>query len=147
MINLGINIMENPVLVGALVGSLVSTCVIILLNTIGHREKSSHKLAFLQKAEELWVEIEKLRNHNREAERRIDDLTRKLQQADARYKSKEVIVDDLEDDLTEAEAKIKKLTQQNDDLMHKVQELRMVCDNYEMEIAELKMSREYNNEN
>ncbi len=91
-----------------------------------------------QQTEMLNAENERLRKYNLDAERRIEELTRELQKAKARFNERDDKADDLEDDLNDAKARIKKLTQQNDQLLHKVQELRMACENYEMEIAELK---------
>ena len=91
-----------------------------------------------QQTNELYAENEKLRNRNKEAERRIEDLTRELQKANARFKDKDDSADDLEDDLADAKAKIRKLTQQNDELLRKVQEYKMACESYEEEIQQLK---------
>ena len=46
--------------------------------------------------------------------------------------------DDLEDELDSLKAQIKKLTVRNDELLRKISEYKMICDNYESEILELK---------
>ena len=101
-------------------------------------DNSSKAAASQQQMQELYTENEKLRNRNKEAERRIEDLSRELQKANVRFKDRDNSADDLEDDLADAKTKLKKLSQQNDELLRKVQEYQRACDSYEAEIQRLK---------
>ena len=91
-----------------------------------------------RQTEQLLSENEKLRNRNREAERRIEDLMAEIQKLTRKAKDRAVSTDDLEDELADAKRKITKLQQQNDDLMRKVQEYKSACDSYEQELSQLK---------
>lgn len=97
---------------------------------------SSNKLN--SEAEALSDENEKLRKRNREAERRIDDLMAENEKLRRQFKDKDDDQDDLEDDLAKAKAEVKKLRAQNDELLRKIQEYKLVCDSYENEINNLK---------
>ena len=121
---------------GAAAGTLLSRSI-----TASKMSPQIYAQGRSQQPETLNAENERLRQYNLDAERRIEELTRELQKAKARFNETDDKADDLEDDLNEAKTKIKKLTQQNDQLLHKVQELRMACENYEMEIAELRKER------
>ena len=123
-----------------IIGAAVGAGAMIAKDAMGNNNSGnvSQKQAAQQQMNEVYAENEKLRNRNRDAERRIEDLTREVQKANAKFKEKDDNTDDLEDDLADAKAKIRKLTQQNDELMRKVQEYKMACESYEREINQLK---------
>ncbi len=100
--------------------------------------KGSNRSSQQQQLNDLYAENEKLRNRNREAERKIEDLMAENQQLKKRFKEKDETSDDLEDDLADARQKIKKLLEQNDELTRKVQQYKAACDSYEAEINKLK---------
>lgn len=105
-----------------------------LLTGNGQQTNAAQK----RETEQLFAENEKLRNRNRQAERRIEDLMAEIQKLTRKTKDQVDSKDDLEDDLTDAKLKLRKLQQQNDELMRKVQEYKSACDSYEQEIAQLK---------
>lgn len=121
-----------------IIGAAVGAGAMLAKDAIGGNKENSGSHASQQQTDQLYAENEKLRNRNKEAERRIEDLTRELQKANARFKDKDDSADDLEDDLADAKVKIRKLTQQNDELLRKVQEYKMACESYEAEIQQLK---------
>ena len=87
--------------------------------------------------EQLYAENEKLRNRVRDSERRVEDLMAEKQKMSSKLREKDD-EDDLSDELEDVKRKNKKLQQQNDDLMRKVQEYKIACESYEIEIAQLK---------
>lgn len=117
-----------------ILGVAVGSGAMIAKNAFSAKDNTDQSLQINQ----MYDENEKLRNRNKEAERRIEDLMRELQRANARFKDKDNTADDLEDDLSDAKAKIKKLTQQNDGLLRKIQDYKLACESYETEIAQLK---------
>lgn len=86
----------------------------------------------------LSDENEKLRRRYKEAERQIEDLLAENAKLKKMSKTDNDDKDDLEDSLDNAKSQIKKLTAQNDELLRKVQEYKLACENYEAEINRLK---------
>ncbi len=122
-----------------ILGAAVGAGAMIAKDTIGgNNELQKQAIYQKQQMDELFAENEKLRNRNRDAESRIEDLANELQKAKAQFKDKDNNAYELEDDLADAKLKIKKLTQQNDELLRRVQEYKQACESYENEIAQLK---------
>ena len=86
----------------------------------------------------LSDENEKLRKRSEEAERQVEDLLAENQKLRRSAKDQEDNSDDIEDELYTAKAKIKKLTQQNDELLCKLQEYKELCASYKNELDKQK---------
>lgn len=86
----------------------------------------------------LSDENEKLRKRNKEAERQVEDLLAEMQKLRRSAKEHQDNSDDVEDELHTAQTKIKKLTQQNDELLRKLQEYKELSTSYKNELDKQK---------
>lgn len=86
----------------------------------------------------IYAENEKLRKRNREMERQIEDLLAENKKLYKQSKDQDDNQDDLLDDLEDARKEVKRLSSQNDDLARKLQEYKIACNGYELEIERLK---------
>ncbi len=86
----------------------------------------------------LSDENEKLRKRSKESERQVEDLLAENRKLRRSVKDQEDNSDDIEDELYTAKAKIKKLTQQNNELLCKLQEYKELCASYKNELDKQK---------
>lgn len=86
----------------------------------------------------LYMENEKLRQRNKEAERQNEDLLAELESLRRKIKASDEDQDDLQDDLDDAKRKVKKLTAENEELRRKMSEYQIACDDLEKQINVLK---------
>jgi chromosome segregation ATPase len=132
---IGAAIVSKDAAIGAVLGAAVCTVISMGLGAMGMK---SRKQAYQQELDQLLAVNEKLRSRNREAERHIEDLTRDLRRANTRFMEKDDTTDDLEDELAHVKSRIKRLTQQNGELLRKIQEYQTACESYEREITQLR---------
>lgn len=86
----------------------------------------------------LCNENETLHKRNKDLTRQVEDLQIEIERLRRQFKSKDDSQDDLRDELDDAKAEAKKLRMQNDELYRKLQEYKVACESYELEIANLK---------
>lgn len=123
---------------GIILGTAIGVGCMIAKNTLNDAQKNKEAQQMKNEADILSDENEKLRKRIKEAERQIEDLLAENQKLHRQYKEKDDDHDELEDELDKAKSEIKKLRMQNEELLHKINEYKLVCDNYENEIANLK---------
>ena len=124
-------------MVELLFGAILGGCAMIAKDKIlGKETNMSNHLS--NELNSLNDENEKLRRRYKEAERQIEDLLVENKNRRKQAKATDNNLDDLEDELDSLKTQIKRLTVRNDELLRKISEYKMICDNYESEILELK---------
>lgn len=88
--------------------------------------------------DQIYAENEKFRSRNKEMERQVEDLLAENQKLHKKLKDKEGNHDDMYDDLEDAQNQVKKLRKQNDELTIKLKEYKTACENYEIEVQQMK---------
>ena len=123
---------------GFIVGAAIGVGGMVVKEKLFDSKANASTQSAKKEADFLSDENEKLRNRIKEAERQIEDLMAENQKLHRQYKEKDEDHDDLEDELDKVKSDVKKLRLQNEELLRKINEYKLACDNYENEIAILK---------
>ena len=101
-------------------------------------ESSSQSDAKQRKLDELYLENEKFRKRNREAERQIEDLFAQIDKLRRESKNNEDTHDDLEDELNRLKREVSSLRSYNDNLITQLKEYKESCEAQAAQISLLK---------
>ncbi len=125
-------------MIGFLGGAALGVAGMIAKDKFLGNDADNKLQAKQRELDNLYAENEKFRKRNKELEREVEDLLSKLQKVQRDAKDRHDDQDDLEDALADSRSEVKKLRQQNDELMKMVQEYKVACENYELEVQRLK---------
>ena len=115
---------------GILVGAVLGVGGMIVKNKFIDGQTINNNQEEIKK---LYDENERLRNRNKEAERRIEDLMAENQKFRKDNKSKAESAEDFEDELDSLRSKLRRSQSTIDDLTRQNNELQKAIESYEME--------------
>lgn len=115
---------------GILVGAVLGVGGMIVKDKFFDGQTDNNNQEEIKK---LYDENERLRNRNKEAERRIEDLMAENQKIRKDNKSKAESAEDFEDELDSLRSKLRKAQSTIDDLTRQNNELQKAIESYEME--------------